>query len=150
MEGGRSSLCRFPERRVATARVTPLALAQIALECERQVSSDVRDLTPGARWLNTIEAALNDAQAMVVICSRASLSRPWINFETGCAWNRRIGIVPVCHSGQRRDQLPYPFSTLQALQLEDDDFAEHLTKALCTHLEVGWTPSVDLTSFLAD
>jgi hypothetical protein len=39
MEGGRSSLCRFPERRVATARVTPLALAQIALECERQASA---------------------------------------------------------------------------------------------------------------
>src|ERR1017187_6494766 len=36
MEGGRSSLSHFPEGCVATARLTVHALAQIALECERQ------------------------------------------------------------------------------------------------------------------
>jgi hypothetical protein len=114
------------------------------------VSSDVRDLTPGNRWLNSIEAALREADLVIVICSRASLSRPWINFETGCAWINGLKIVPVCHSGQRLHQLPYPFSELQALQLEDENFPSLIIQTLCHHAKIGWTPSIDVNRTRAD
>jgi TIR domain len=100
------------------------------------VSSDVRDLTPGSRWLDTITKALKECDVILLICSRSSLTRPWINFEAGCGWIKGINIIPICHSGQRKDQMPFPFSGLQALQLEDAGFADSLLKSLATHFRI--------------
>lgn len=97
------------------------------------VSSDVSDLTPGHRWLNTIDAALKTCNIMLIICSPASLTRPWINFEAGCGWIKGIEMIPICHSGQRKDQLPFPFSEFQAIQLEDQNSAQLLLQALATN-----------------
>lgn len=108
------------------------------------VSSDVHDLTPGEKWLGKIEAALKQSQLVLVICSPSSLTRPWINFEAGCAWAQGLDIIPICHSGQKKDQLPYPFSELQALELEEETFGESLITVLCQHLKVlGRRPDVD-------
>jgi TIR domain len=106
-------------------------------------STDVHDLTPGDPWLQKIAKALSDSQVFLVICSPASLTRPWINFEAGGAWFKGIPVIPICHSGQRKDQLPFPFSALQALQLEDPGFGKALLHALCTHFQIPKTPEVD-------
>src|ERR1051325_4449273 len=45
MEEGRSSLCSFPKRRVAAARVSPHTLAKIALECESQARAEREGLS---------------------------------------------------------------------------------------------------------
>ena len=37
------------------------------------VSSDVRDLTPGHRWLEKIETALKECNILLIICSPSSL-----------------------------------------------------------------------------
>ncbi|WP_321478106.1 toll/interleukin-1 receptor domain-containing protein [uncultured Paludibaculum sp.] len=109
------------------------------------VSSDVHDLTPGDKWLRKIEAALKQSNLVLVICSPSSLTRPWINFEAGCAWAQGLDIIPICHSGQKKDQLPHPFSELQALQLEDETFGRSLISVFCQHLKVlNRGPDVDL------
>src|SRR5437016_4793185 len=64
------------------------------------VSSDAEDLPAGGVWFQAIETALHEATMMFVICSPASLVRPWINFEAGCGWIKEMNIVPLCHSGQ--------------------------------------------------
>lgn len=98
-------------------------------------SSDVHDLTPGERWLAKIDQALRRSQVLLVVCSPSSLSRPWINFEAGCGWIKKIEIIPICHSGQRRDQLPFPFSMLQSLQIEDENFGNLLLEAIAKHFD---------------
>src|ERR1044072_1906616 len=79
-------------------------------QCEVFVSSDKSSNPPGSRWLDLIDSALTDSKAFIVLCSPSSLRRPWINFETGCGWIKRVPVIPLCHSGQKSGQLPMPIS----------------------------------------
>jgi len=80
------------------------------------VSSDGSSIEPGTRWLQGISTNLQIAQAMLVLCSKASVRRPWINFEAGAAWVKEINTVPVCHTDMLRNQLPVPLSELQGIE----------------------------------
>ena len=74
------------------------------------VSSDGSSIEPGTKWLAGISTNLQVAQAMLVLCSQASVKRPWINFEAGAAWVKNINTVPVCHTDMPRNGLPVPLS----------------------------------------
>src|SRR6185369_15401154 len=74
-------------------------------------STDSRSILPGADWLQCIEGALGQADVVIVLCSRASVQRPWVQFELGAAWMRKLLIIPVCHSGMKVVDLPMPLST---------------------------------------
>jgi hypothetical protein len=126
----------------------PVAMALKNLLEERLIgkvsvfaSCDVHDLIAGDEWLKTIMTALKGCRVMLVICSRSSLTRPWINFEAGCGWIKGLAIIPVCHSGQRKDQLPAPFGIRQALQLEDENFPTALIQAVSMHCGLRRVPS---------
>lgn len=106
------------------------------------VSSDERDLKPGDRWLSEIDAALSKAAAMIVICSPFSITRPWIHFESGCAWSRRVPVIPICHSGLKKSELEQPLSTFQGLTLEEPDFSKKLLKAIAGHFKPLRVPRV--------
>jgi TIR domain len=67
------------------------------------VSSSAEDLIPGEKWLEKIENELKRSDLLIVICSPASLSRPWINFELGCGCMRGLNVIPICHAGQAKD-----------------------------------------------
>ena len=84
------------------------------------VSSDGASIGVGRKWLNDIDEALQSAQVMLVLCSEASVKRPWINFEAGAGWVRRIPVVPVCHTGMRRVDLPIPLNMLQAIEARQE------------------------------
>jgi hypothetical protein len=99
------------------------------------VSSDIRDLTPGNRWLTTIEEELKECTVLIVICSQSSLTRPWINFEAGCGWVKGIPLIPLCHSGQKKDQLPFPFIQYQGIQLEDENSGLLLAQTLSKYFK---------------
>jgi TIR domain len=45
------------------------------------VSSDTESILAGENWLISVEEALRDASVEIVLCSPASVKRPWINFE---------------------------------------------------------------------
>ena len=105
------------------------------------VSSDINDLTPGNKWLDKIDYELKECSVLLIICSPYSLTRPWINFEAGCGWVKQIEMIPICHSGQRKDLLPFPFSRYQGLQLEAEDFAYNLLFALSKHFNYD-APSI--------
>ena len=81
------------------------------------VSSDLRSIQAGERWLEAMDGALQEAAVMVVLCSHRSVAQPWIQFESGAAWMKKIPLVPVCHSGLRPSSLPVPFSLLQGVDL---------------------------------
>ena len=107
------------------------------------VSSDERDLRPGDRWLQEIDDALVNSGALLVVCSPFAITRPWIHFESGCAWIRRVPVIPVCHSGLKKSDLAPPLSSFQGLTLEEADFAQRLMKALASHFDGLEVPKLD-------
>src|SRR5262245_34214128 len=100
------------------------------------------DIPAGSRWLAEIEQAIKSAVVFLVLCSPTSVLQPWINFETGCAWLKGVPILPLCHSGQMKDALPFPLSIFQALQIEASDFTQNLLSAVATHLGFSKVPRV--------
>jgi hypothetical protein len=82
-------------------------------------STDPRSLPLGQNWLNNITDALTRCEAILLFCSPQSVQRPWINFECGAGWARRIEVAPLCHSGLRPVDLPVPISLLQGIQASD-------------------------------
>jgi hypothetical protein len=83
------------------------------------VSSDPGSNPLGGKWLKTVEDHLQNCQAMLILCSPKSITRPWINFEAGAAWVKGIPVAPLCHSGLSPSGLPIPLSLQQAMTLTD-------------------------------
>jgi len=59
------------------------------------VSSDTESIFAGSNWLDSISSALRDACTELVLCSKASVNRPWINFEAGAGWMKKIPVYRI-------------------------------------------------------
>lgn len=75
-----------------------------------------------------------------IVCSPFAISRPWINFISGVAtlYDDSCGenncsngqtdftnrIIPLCHSGQKPNDLPHYLLTRQALDIEHERFVD--------------------------
>ena len=46
------------------------------------------DMTSGELWFSRLGEELTDAMVMLVLCSKNSVSMPWINFEAGQATSK--------------------------------------------------------------
>jgi len=112
-------------------------------ECDVFASSDPHDIPAGTKWLEKISQAIESATVLVVLCSPVSLKRPWINFEMGCGWMKKVPVIPICHSGQKKGQLPAPVSTFQALEMDSETFVANFFDALAQHLKIQEVPKVD-------
>lgn len=80
-------------------------------------SSDMGSIIGGDFWLTAVENAMNEAAGVIVLCSRASIQRPWVQFEVGAAWMKNIPIVPVCHSELKPADLKVPLSLREGVEL---------------------------------
>jgi len=103
------------------------------------------DIHLGDAWLREIDEALTDARAVLALCSPSSVRRPWINFESGSGWTRRLPVVPLCHKGLRKDQLPDPLRIFQAIELTTDAACADLVRRLSAMLAVAPAGSFDAT-----
>lgn len=119
-------------------------------QCDVFVSSDADDIPAGSKWLDQIDSALGDSKVFITMCSPNSIIRPWINFETGCAWIKQTPIIPICHSGLSKSNLPQPLSMFQALDLEEEGFSGLLFGALGKHLGVSKLPRIAFDEMLAE
>jgi hypothetical protein len=45
------------------------------------VSSDRSTIGAGRKWLDEVDKALKKADLQIILCSRESVGRPWVNFE---------------------------------------------------------------------
>lgn len=109
---------------------------------------------PGWRWLEQIDKALKNANAVIILCSANSMNRPWINFETGAAWMSLTfgscsNVIPLCHGGLRPSKLIEPLRSLQALDITSDRDIKRLVSVLAKvgNLDV---PKFDAKKFIAD
>jgi hypothetical protein len=118
--------------------------------CSVFVSSNAADIPPGSKWLDQIDQALSETAILLIICSRKSISRPWINFEAGCGWIKRIPVVPLCHSGILKSSLPQPLAMLQGLDIESEAFTCDLINSISSYLKIIKVPRIAHSEFRAD
>src|ERR1700733_15884221 len=76
-----------------------------------------QDIPLGTNWLSEIQNALKAADIVLVLFSRRSNTRPWINIEAGYGVMAGKQVLPVCHSGFRKCDLPVIYSLLQAVEI---------------------------------
>lgn len=114
------------------------------------VSSDIKNIPAGSKWLTEIDSALNSSSLFILLCSRLSLTRPWINFEAGCAWIKKVPLMPVCHSGVSKNNLPNPLSIFQAIELDSDKFVEDLFESLKVHFKFSKLPRIDKNAMMLE
>ena len=111
-------------------------------QCEVFASSDKADLS-GNKWISEIDQALDSAMTFLVLFSPTSVKRPWVNVQTGWGWIKGLPIIPICHSGLKKDDLPRRISTLQALEINSDGFVSELFTTLAKHLGFAKFPRID-------
>jgi hypothetical protein len=106
------------------------------------VSSDRSTIVAGRKWLDEVDKALKRANLQIVLCSRDSVGRPWVNFEAGAVWLRGIPVVPVCHSGLEPAALPVPLSMLEGVSFASGKGLEKLYDSVAGALGLR-TPAID-------
>lgn len=111
------------------------------------VSSDGSSVSMGAKWLESISDALKKCAVEIVVCSPASVQRPWIQFEAGACWVRDIPVVPLCHSRLTPSSLPIPLNLLNGATATDKKSIELILPVLAKALGSN-VPKADLDTFL--
>jgi hypothetical protein len=113
------------------------------------VSSDQTTIRAGSKWLDEVDKALKGADAQIVLASKESVGRPWVNFEAGAVWLRGIPVIPVCHSGMTPQDLPVPLSMLQSVGVGDPDGLRKLYDTLALRAKVD-APAIDYAALAAE
>ena len=121
------------EERVASnvKAFIPLILGQTV---DTFMSSDKNAIYAGEDWMKRIFEELGTAKVLVSMLSPVSVQRPWINFEAGAAWMRDAKVIPVCIGGLTINQLPKPYSSLQAVEIDTHEGAYYLLSSIAHHL----------------
>jgi len=103
-------------------------------------SSDIGSISAGEDWLSAVQRAMNEAAAVLVLCSKASVLRPWVQFELGAAWMKQVPIIPVCHSGLMVADLQMPLSLRQGIQLGTEAGLQRLYQSVAKILKFPQVP----------
>lgn len=99
------------------------------------MSADRWKIYAGEIWLDRISQELRAAKVVILILSPKSVTRPWVNFEAGAAWIKEgTKIIPACFGGLSKDTLPKPYSSIQALDLQEQNDQYYLVTSVCHHL----------------
>ena len=107
------------DEKVASA-VQNLLQTELELHEDVFLSSDRSQIYAGDLWLEKIKEALSAAELVILMLSQRSVARPWVNFEAGAAWLVDKKLLPVCYGNLSKDELPHPYSAIQALNLPSD------------------------------
>lgn len=135
-----------PEKEIAIAFKSLISNAFLGM-IDVFVSSDPESIGMGGRWLDDITDGLKRAAAEIVFASPVSVARPWINFEAGAGWVRKIPVIPICHSGMTPGNLTPPLSNLQAATASKPNELANVFLRLAKTLECQ-LPSVDFDEFI--
>jgi hypothetical protein len=101
------------------------------------LSSDMDDLPPGRKWLDEIARQLEEASIIVSLISPTSLKRPWVNIELGAGWIKGLRVIPLCHSGQRVNDLPRPFQDFGGVGLDQGDAIQRLLAGIADRFGIA-------------
>ena len=91
-------------------------------QCEVFRLADRHPVRAGEDWLDRIRKEIAQSSAVILMLSKESIRRPWVNFEAGAAWMHGVPLICACYAGQKKGKLPKPYSNLQGLDLEKDAY----------------------------
>jgi hypothetical protein len=121
------------DEKIASA-VQDLLQAELDLREGVFLSSDKSQIYAGDLWLQKIKEALSSAEIVILMLSKRSVARPWVNFEAGAAWLVDKTLIPVCYGNLSKNVLPHPYSGIQALNLQSE--AYYLLKSVTHQLNL--------------
>jgi hypothetical protein len=90
---------------------------------ESFLSSERWQIRAGDRWFDRITEELAEAKIVLLMLSKRSVDRPWINFEAGWSWSQKKKTIPVCFGGLEPHTMPRPYSDLQGIDLATEAYA---------------------------
>ncbi len=96
------------------------------------LASDISSVPAGSLWLEEVVKGLQQSQFHIIICSKYSVYRPWINYEAGAARVRGIPIFPLCHSGLEPNHLPVPLSESEGGVLTEPNSLQKLYERIAS------------------
>lgn len=73
------------------------------------------DIPLGTNWFDQIKVQLGQCDVILVMFSRFSCLRPWINIEASYGVMSGKHVIPICHSGFKKNDLPVIYRLLQAV-----------------------------------
>ncbi|MHC4686487.1 MAG: toll/interleukin-1 receptor domain-containing protein [Planctomycetota bacterium] len=114
------------------------------------LSSDPQSIPAGNKWREDLTSALDESKLLIILYSHLSKTRPWINFEAGCGWIKRIPIIPICHSGLKLEQIGEPISSFQGIEIDDKDFTKKFLGAIAKQASFPKYPKIDKKQFLSE
>jgi len=114
------------------------------------VSGDPKSISAGDKWREDLTSALDESKLLIILYSPLSRTRPWINFEAGCGWIKKIPIIPICHSNLQLEQIGEPISSFQGIEIDDKDFESKFFGAIAKHAGFPKYPKIDKKQFQSD
>jgi hypothetical protein len=81
------------------------------------VSSDYYSIATGEEWYRAILNAVTQASVVIVLLSRYSIDRRWINFEAGLARGANVRVLPLTIRGLEPGEIGLPLSHLHVRAL---------------------------------
>jgi hypothetical protein len=115
------------------------------------VSSDYDSIRMGEEWYRAVVEGLLSAKAMIVLLSKDSVERPWINFEAGIGVGKQGQVIPLAIRNFPPGSVPLPLSHYHVRQLSQPLALHSLVTTLAEVLEAEPQPTSeeDLERFLA-
>src|SRR5688500_711113 len=88
-------------------------------------------LQPGTEsWTRAIQAAIDDAVAVVVVLSPAAKRSKWVNREVHYALEQGVPVIPVLAEGTARTSVPFAIIDVQLVDIRDGIGLDALTDTL--------------------
>lgn len=81
---------------------------ELNLRNEVFMVTDPNQLRAGGDWLKVVKDGLSSAEVALLMLSKRSIKKPWVNFEAGAAWLAGKRVIPACFGNQKKGNLPAP------------------------------------------
>lgn len=100
------------------------------------VSSDYESIKSGEEFFNAIIGGVKRAKVVIVLLSRESVLRPWINFESGLGKGSAGLVIPVVIRNYFKSNVPPPLNNLQLRDIHDSRDLDALVRDAGDALEM--------------
>jgi hypothetical protein len=104
-----------------------------------------QNIESGTLWLERINQALEEAKVGIIILTRESMYKPWVNYEAGAMHKEKASIIPVCVDISFADLDSHPLRFFQADYYFTWESMEKLFKVLKEKL--NWQYELDYLEY---
>lgn len=103
------------------------------------------NIESGTLWLERINQALEEAKVGIIILTRESMFKPWVNYEAGAMHKEKASIIPVCVDISFEDLDSHPLHFFQGKYYFTWESMEKLFKELKEKL--NWQYELDYLEY---